>query len=484
MKSFAGKPNTGKAYTGKTFVGPRLRQLRRDHGHTQADMASRLGVSAAYVNLMEHNQRSLSVRVLVGLLEAYGVDWQDLVNDVDNKSFDDLRAAIKDPIFGDMPVDPRELRAAIDNAPNLVAHFLKMHGEYRNLLENMMRIGNERMPDELLASSPETVIHDFFRNNSNYFPELEKAANQINKLLADESDVIFVSLKQRLAKKHNIKVAITAVEEMGETLRIYDDEEKVIRLSEGLDHINKVFQLAHVLCFVEYGDALEKIATRIPDQREAVIKRCQVELANYFAAALLMPYDAFLKMAKETRYDIDRMAARFEVSFEQVCHRLTTMNRAGDRGISFFFIRVDLAGNISKRLSAGKMQFANHGGTCGRWVVHQAFRVPSKIITQVAELEEGEQVFTMARTVSPLWSPPGQPESEFAVALGCNVADARDIVHADGLDLGKAAKPVPIGIGCHVCERMDCAQRSQPPLGHQVRFDPFTRKLGLFDLEF
>ena len=85
----------------KTFVGPRLRQLRRDHGHTQADMASRLGVSAAYVNLMEHNQRSLSVRVLVGLLEAYGVDWQDLVNDVDNKSFDDLRAAIKDPIFGD-----------------------------------------------------------------------------------------------------------------------------------------------------------------------------------------------------------------------------------------------------------------------------------------------------------------------------------------------------------------------------------------------
>jgi len=459
----------------KTFVGPRLRQLRRDHGHTQADMASRLGVSAAYVNLMEHNQRSLSVRVLVGLLEAYGVDWQDLVNDVDNKSFDDLRAAIKDPIFGDMPVDPRELRAAIDNAPNLVAHFLKIHGEYRNLLENMMRIGNERMPDELLASSPETVIHDFFRNNSNYFPELEKAANQINKLLADESDVIFVSLKQRLFKKHDINVAITAVEEMGETLRIYDDEEKVIRLSEGLDHINKVFQLAHVLCFVEYGDALEKIATRIPDQREAVIKRCQVELANYFAAALLMPYDAFLKMAKETRYDIDRMAARFEVSFEQVCHRLTTLQQDGQRGVAFFFLRVDKAGNVSKRFNATSFQIAEFGGSCPVWNLHTAFRTPGVIIPQFVELPDGERFFTISRTTErPAFSRDTQ-DRRLVLSLGCSVAHCDELIYAEPYSLHGKMDFSPIGINCHLCPREGCSQRAHQPLMSELTIDPNRR---------
>ena len=249
MKSFAGKPNMGKAFTGKTFVGPRLRQLRRDHGHTQADMASRLGVSAAYINLMEHNQRSLSVRVLVGLLESYGVDWQDLINDVDDKTFDDLRQAIKDPFFGEGQLDPREMRAAIDNAPNLVEYFLKMHGEYRNLLENVMRIGNERMPDELLASSAETVVHDFFRDNSNYFPGLEQAASQLRSALKKESDMTYMALRQRLQKNHGIEVVITAVEDMGEALRVYDEDQKTIQLSEGLDHINKVFQFGSCQLF-------------------------------------------------------------------------------------------------------------------------------------------------------------------------------------------------------------------------------------------
>ncbi|MCU0855977.1 MAG: helix-turn-helix domain-containing protein, partial [Rhodobacteraceae bacterium] len=65
----------------KTFVGPQLRQLRRSLGETQAEMARRLGISAAYVNLLESNQRSLSVQVLVSITEEYGVDWRDLVAD-------------------------------------------------------------------------------------------------------------------------------------------------------------------------------------------------------------------------------------------------------------------------------------------------------------------------------------------------------------------------------------------------------------------
>ena len=133
------------------FVGPRLRQLRREHGHTQAEMATRLGVSPAYINLMEHNQRSLSVRVLVGLLEVYGVDWQDLVQDKDDRVFEDMRAALKDPLFGGESMDLRELRSAVENAPCWPA-IPAAHQEYRTMLENVMKLGNERMPDEMLAS--------------------------------------------------------------------------------------------------------------------------------------------------------------------------------------------------------------------------------------------------------------------------------------------------------------------------------------------
>ena len=459
----------------KTFVGPRLRQLRRDHGHTQADMAARLGVSAAYINLMEHNQRSLSVRVLVGLLESYGVDWQDLVNDVDDKTFDDLRHAIKDPFFGDCQMDPRELRAAIDNAPNLVEYFLKMHAEYRNLLENVMRIGNERMPSELMASSAETVVHDFFRNNSNYFPGLEQAASQLRSDLRKDSDMVYAALRQRLLKKHGVEVKVVAVEDMGEALRIYDEEAKVIRLSEGLDHINKVFQLAHVSCFLEFEGVLEDITARLNDPRDGVVKRCQVELANYFSAALLMPYDEFLKMAKDTRYDIDRLAARFEVSFEQVCHRLTTLQKDGNRGVPFFFLRVDKAGNVSKRFNATTFQIAEFGGACPVWNLHTAFRTPGVVIPQFVELPDGERFFTLSRTTErPAFSRDTQ-DRRLVLSLGCSVSHCDDVVYANSTLIKHEPEFSKIGINCHLCPREGCSQRAHQPLMTEFKIDPNRR---------
>ena len=205
----------------KTFVGPRLRQLRREHGHTQAEMANRLGVSPAYINLMEHNQRSLSVRVLVGLLESYGVDWQDLVSDNDDKIFDDLRRAVADPIFSDKSPDARELRSAIENTPVFTSQFMKLYGEYRMLVENMMRLGHERMPQELLTTSAETVIHDFFRSNSNFFPELEREAAKLNADLGESVDDIYSALKGRLKDRHGILVKLCRVEELGDLSLIH-----------------------------------------------------------------------------------------------------------------------------------------------------------------------------------------------------------------------------------------------------------------------
>src|SRR6056297_1336290 len=153
---------------GKMIIGPRLRQLRREHNQTQAQMAKELGVSASYVNLLENNQRSLSVKVLMALSDVYSVDWHDLVNDKTSNLLPQLRAMFRDPVFGNRPPDVQELRAALDHAPRFVELVLALYGNHRATLERMMRLGSERMPDGFIASTPETVIHDFFRDHSNY----------------------------------------------------------------------------------------------------------------------------------------------------------------------------------------------------------------------------------------------------------------------------------------------------------------------------
>ena len=190
----------------KTFVGPQLRQLRRERKLTQAEMAKALGISPGYVNLLENNQRSLSVRLLMALADTYQVDWRDIVHDETSNLLAELRNAIRDPMFSGGLPDLQELRAAIDHAPRLVEHFLELYGLHRTTLERIMRQGERGAPEGLLATSAEAVIHDFFRNHSNYFHRLEIAAEQLRAAEPCEADDIYAVLKARLFNRHGIRV--------------------------------------------------------------------------------------------------------------------------------------------------------------------------------------------------------------------------------------------------------------------------------------
>ena len=467
----------------KPMVGHKIRRLRAQLELTQSDMAAAIGISASYLNLIEHNQRPVTVPLLFKLGQAFDIDLKDFAADDSTRLIADITEMFADPTVSGHSISKRELRELVTNQPNVVSSLLQFYNSYKAMkidIQNAAASSGDIRQRYQSASVVED-IRLYLQDNGNYFDTLEDAAEDFIAKANIKKDSLFADLVRWFKETLNLDIQIVPADVMEHSLRRYDPHRNRVLLSEALRRPQRAFQLLLQAALLTQ----EKVIGQLVDDadNDAMAGLLRNTLAGYFAAAVMMPYGEFIDAARSLRYDLDLIGRRFGVSFEQVCHRLTTMNRPGDRGISFFFIRVDMAGNISKRLSAGKMQFANHGGTCARWVVHNAFRVPSKIITQVAELEEGEQVFTMARTVSPLWSPPGQPESEFAVALGCQVNFAKDIVHADDMDLGRVKNPVPIGIGCHVCERMDCTQRSQPPMGHQVRFDPYTRKLGLFDIE-
>lgn len=448
----------------KTMIGPRLRQLRREHGQTQAEMAKVLGVSTSYVNLLENNQRSLSVQVLLSLSEAYNVDWRELVGDDGSNRLAELRSMFRDPVFGSNTPDLQELRAAIDHAPRLVEHLLALHHSHRSTLNRIMRSGHERMPDDIVTSSPETIIHDFFRDHSNYFHALEQAAEAIRSQEPSEADDVYAMLKARLRDRHGISVRLASIEEMSQALRNYDDNLSTVFLSEALDHPNRTFQLAHVVCLVEFAATLQELTAETEIESSAGIARCHVELANYFAAAVLMPYDEFFAAAEKTSYDIDRIAAAFAVSYEQVCHRLTTLQREGARGVPFFFLRVDKAGNVTKRFNSTSFNLAEYGGACPVWNIHTAFNTPGQILPQFVEVPDGDKFFTISRTSDrPVFSRETQNQ-RVALALGCELRHARRLGYAARYNLDDAKLFSPIGINCHLCPRQACSQRAHQPL--------------------
>ncbi len=445
----------------KTFIGPHLRRLRLDRSETQSAMAKALGISTSYVNLLENNERSVSVPVMLRLFEVYGVDWREIAEDDGSTLLADLRAVVQDPLFEGERPDLAELRAALVHSPALAAAFLKLHRAWQAATDQLLSLagGGEARAEPVVSASPEAAVHDFFRRNRNYFREVEEAAEDFWGGKRVETDELYSLMKSRLRDGLGIAVRLAPVSELPNTLRQYDEGRREILLSEALDHPNRVFQLVHVAGLLEQRTLLDALLARSGISDKRGLARLRVELANYFAAAVLMPYGPFLAEARASKYDFDHLATRFGVSFEQACHRATTLQREGAQGVPFFFLRIDKAGNVTKRFNSTGFHLAEHGGACPRLDVHTSFRTPGRIVPQFVEMPDSSQYFVFSRTVDrPTFARHAQ-DIRLAVAMGCTVDHVGEIGYAEGLTVA-GARMTPIGINCRICPRANCDQRA------------------------
>jgi predicted transcriptional regulator/transcriptional regulator with XRE-family HTH domain len=467
-------------------LGSKIRALRRAQRLTQADLARRLGVSPSYLNLIEHNRRPLPAELLVKLAEILPVDLKTLSAAHDGRLTADLLEAFGDPLFENHEVTVQDVRE-FATAHNAVAQaVLRLYAGYRGARESAENLAAQVLAhggdvDELHRFRfPTDEVSDLLQRHMNYFPELEEGAEALARDTSLESDSLFTSLAAYLKHAKGVEVRIEHTSAMESALRRYDPDKRILFLSEVLRRGSRNFQLAHQVGLLTQTDVLDRIAADpllTTDESRAL---CRVALANYFASAVLMPYEPFLRAARAERYDIDLLGHRFRTSFEQACHRLTTLRRPGGEGVPFHMIRIDIAGNISKRFSASGLRFARFGGACPRWSVFEAFQTPGMIRTQVSQLPDGQRFFEVARTVSKESGGFRAPRTQYAIALGCDVSHAREVVYADGLDLSNREAVVGIGPTCRLCDRMDCEQRAYPPLQHALTVNENVRGVSFY----
>ena len=474
----------GRLVERKLFAGPRIRRLRRELGLTQAAMAESLGISTSYLNLLERDQRPVSAQILLRLVDVFDIDPRGLAGDEEARAQAQLHEVFADPMFRDTPLSQAELKDLAAASPVAVDALARLYQAYQEsrtttsmLAERLAGDPNAENPEALLALEE---VRDFINQQGNHFGALDAAAEELYAEAVAEHDEPYLALRARLQSNHQISTRIAPVEVMENTLRRFDRHRQTIFLSELLDQPGRSFQLAYQLAYFEQMPEIENIirASGLETKNASTVAR--ISLANYFAAAVLMPYGLFLKTAENNQYDITLLGRRFGTSFEQVCHRLTTLQRPNARGIPFFLIRVDNAGNISKRFSAAGFHFARFGGTCPRWHVHDAFRIPGKISTQIVQMEDATRYFSIARTVSRDNSGFGVPDNQFAIGLGCEINHAQRLVYSRGINLDIEAGDTPIGVNCRLCERHDCNQRATPSVNRNLRLDEHVRGLSPF----
>lgn len=460
----------------RIFAGPRLRQLRLDHRMDQATMAHALGISVSYLSQLENDDRPLTAKVKAAVASAFPTDWASFDSREEEQLLGAFTFALAHPELPGVPMEPERIEKLHLQFPEFAARYVDLYNAHMRANERINMIEEAIANDHAVqARLPWEAARDWFHEAGNYVHVLDCLAEDMAASFTAGQTLDEGMLVEALARRHGIETLIA--ETPDSALRSYTSSEKRLFVNAALPTESRKFMLAHQLTMLEgqavIADVVNKAALPIPGADRLLA----IGLANYAAGALLMPYAPFREAAREVRHDIDRLARRFGVSFEQACHRLSTLQRPGLRGIPFFFCRVDMAGNITKRHSATRLQFARFGGACPLWNVHEAVAVPDRINVQLGETPDGVRYVSMAKgLVKPSGSYSRTPR-RFAVVLGCEIAHAANFVYADGLQLEVEGAATPIGVTCRLCPRQSCDQRAFPPADRPIRVDPDNRQI-------
>ncbi len=507
----------------RTLVGQRIRDHRRAQGITQAALAQRVGISPSYLNLIESDRRNIAGALLHRIAQALERPLEEFDGAAERRLLDDLAEITADPLLSTLQLDGasaadlvarhpgwgRALVAlqragiaqrqtvaalsdrlsqdpfvseavhalltrltAIRSASEILESEEALDAAHRRRFVSIIAQDSRRLSDVAQAlaaflgrdlasrppSTPAAEVDDYLFDRGNHFPQLEDAAQA----LAGEIGATMptaAALEQWLRERHGVEVREGNADGAPAA-------RSALQLPALASPASRRFALARAACERACEQVVDAELARAQGvlASEPARQRARRALFGYAAAALLMPYEAFHAAAAAARHDIELLARRFGVSFEQVCHRLATLHRPGAEGIPFGFLRTDPSGFVTKRLSLPRLPLPRWGNACPLWAVHTAFRSPGNIVRQLAEFPGGDRYLMVARVVEKDGAGFGAPQRLLSVMLFCDALHADRTVYGDGMDLTPHAPATPVGQACRVCVRRDCGWRQEEPL--------------------
>jgi XRE family transcriptional regulator, fatty acid utilization regulator len=451
----------------KLFVGQAVRRVRRYNGLTQTAMADALSISASYLNLIERNQRPITAPILLRLAQQFDFDARTLTGAAPGGGVEALKRRLSDPLFGDLKLDKLQLEDWIAAAPDAAEAFARAF---------------DRLTGNVPAQEADSIaaVRAEIERWRNHFVDLDIQAEMLADELRLGSADLYAAITERLRVKHQLSIRILPVDVLPDRLKRLDLHARQLQLSELLDPASRTFAAASELANLEAATEIDGLTKGAGFKERASERLYRRHLTSYFAAAIMMPYARFLRACESTGYDIELLQRRFGAGFEQVAHRLTTLQRVGARGLPFFMIRIDRAGQSSKRYAgASASPLVESDARCPLWQLHNAFDRPGQLVKNLVQLEDDSRWFTLARTVQPQAGREGGIRTEFAIGLGLDAKLAAPLAATRGIELARG-EATPIGLGCRACTRPDCPQRSAPPVGRVLVFNERERGMTPF----
>ena len=464
-------------------IGPKIKAFRRQLGLQANKFAEQLNISPSYLNLIESSKRKIDGDLLIKISKELRVDLSDLTSKSDINLENDISELLDDQLFEDLDILGPEVKDLVNTNPKIAKALIKLGDNFKqkdheivNKVENI----SGKIIDSRKTSFPGEVISDFLQENKNYFPKLEDFANSIFEKVQKNNRTRYIALCDFLKKEYSIIVKDIIPEEKKPFSKVFIKKNKELLLSDYNSLETKKLHAAAQIAQEGAIDIINGYLDKFKFPSDESKRLTQVALLNYCGAAILMPYKLFHAECKKLKYDLQLLQNTFATSFEQVAHRVTCLQDSKLPGIPFHFLRVDMAGNISKRFSLSGIEIPRYGGACPRWNVYSAFTRPGVIQAAVSKMTNGEKYVCIAKTVEKGVGRYGQSKSILSIGLGCEAKYAKEFVYTENLDISDKKTEIPIGVSCRTCDRLDCSQRAFPPLHKKFDVDINTRGVSVY----
>tara|TARA_B100001057_G_scaffold363014_1_gene365663 strand:- start:5996 stop:7693 length:1698 start_codon:yes stop_codon:yes gene_type:complete len=464
-------------------IGPKIKAFRRQLGLQANKFAEQLEISPSYLNLIESGKRRIDGDLLIRISKELRVELSDLTSKSDINLENDISELLDDQLFEDLDILGPEVKDLVNTNPKIAKALIKLGDNFKQkdheIVSKVENISG-KIIDSRKTSFPGEVISDFLQENKNYFPKLEDFANSIFAKVQKNNRTRYIALCDFLKKEYSITVKDIIPEDRKPFSKVYNKKNKELILSDynslETKKLHAAAQIAQEGAIEIINDYLSKFKFPSGESKRLT----QIALLNYCGAAILMPYKLFHTECKKLKYDLQLLQNTFATSFEQVAHRVTCLQDSKLPGIPFHFLRVDMAGNISKRFSLSGIEIPRYGGACPRWNVYSAFTRPGVIQAAVSKMTNGEKYVCIARTVEKGVGRYGQSKSILSIGLGCEAKYAKEFVYTENLDISDKKTEIPIGVSCRTCDRLDCSQRAFPPLHKKFDVDINTRGVSVY----
>lgn len=426
-----------------TLTGSRIRERRSIAGMRQADLARQVGISASYLNLIEHNRRRIGGKLLLDIAQVLGVEPSMLTQGAEAALIATLREAA---------ADAGAVAAEVDRADEFAGRF---PGWAEVLAAGHRRIASLERAVETLS---DRLTHDPHLAASLHEVLSTAAAIRSTASILAETGELEQEWRERFHK--NLNEDSLRLAESSKALVTYLDESEESDERRGSPQEEvEAFVARSGFHFVRIEDGTSEPDALVRDAPELTSRAARLiareVLIRYSEDAQAMPLKAFRDAIGRAGPDPIALAETFGADLSAVFRRLSAMPDgvlSGDVGL----VVCDSSGSILFRKQVEGFALPRFGASCPLWPVFTALSRPMMPIRRrVSQLGRSAMLFDCMAIAQPVGTPlfDENPLYQSTMLILPVSGDAED----------KTAVQ-PVGSSCRVCPRSECHARREPSI--------------------